>query len=76
MSSLPLLTILTFLPLLGGLLVVSLGEKRRPCVRWLSLGVSLGALALTFVLCHRFDPASGDLQFQERHSWIPALGVE
>jgi NADH-quinone oxidoreductase subunit M len=23
-----------------------------------------------------FDPASGGLQFQERHSWIPALGAE
>ncbi len=25
---------------------------------------------------HRFDSASGDLQFQERHAWIPTLGVD
>ena len=28
------------------------------------------------MLWHRFDSASGGLQFQERHAWIPALGVE
>jgi NADH-quinone oxidoreductase subunit M len=28
------------------------------------------------VLWHYFDSASGDLQFHERHRWIPALGVE
>ncbi|MGO8929227.1 MAG: complex I subunit 4 family protein [Limisphaerales bacterium] len=72
----PLLTLLTFVPIIGALAVVGLGSEQKRLARWLSLGFSLGALALTLVLWHQFDSASGGLQFQERHSWIPSLGVE
>ena len=34
------------------------------------------ALGLTLMLWHVFDAASGLLQFEERHPWIPSLGVE
>ena len=76
MNALPLLTLLTFLPFIGALMVVGLAQEKKQLARWLSLGFSLGALALALLLWHRFDSASGDLQFQERHSWIPTLGVE
>ena len=76
MNGLPLLTILTLVPLIGALVVVGLGTEQKRLARWLSLGFSLGALALALVLWHRFDSASGELQFGERHPWIPALGVE
>ena len=76
MNGLPLLSILTFVPLLGGLVVVGLGAEQKRLARWLSLGLSFAALALVLVLWHRFSSASGDLQFEERHSWIPTLGVE
>jgi len=76
MNGLPLLTILTFLPLLGGCLVVGLGSEQQRVARWVSFGWSFGALALTLVLWQHFNHTSGDLQFQERHSWIPTLGVE
>ena len=76
MNAFPLLTLLTFVPVVGALAVVGLHPEQKRLARWFSLGVSLGALALALVLWHRFDSASGDLQFQERHLWIPALGVE
>ena len=76
MNALPLLTLLTFLPFIGALMVVGLAQEKKQLARWLSLGFSLGALALALVLWHQFDSASGDLQFQERHAWIPTLGVE
>ena len=76
MTAFPLLTLLTLLPLIGGLCVIGLGSEQKKLARWLSLGFSFGALLLTLLLWHRFDPASGALQFGERHPWVPALGVD
>jgi NADH-quinone oxidoreductase subunit M len=76
MSAFSPLTLLTLLPIIGALVVVGLGAEQRRLARWLSLGFSLGALALALVLWHRFNSASGELQFGERHAWIPTLGVE
>ena len=74
MNSLPLLTLLTFLPLIGGLIVVGLGEQKR-LARGLAFTVSLLSLALAVVLWKQFDAASGEMQFVERHDWIPSLGA-
>jgi NADH-quinone oxidoreductase subunit M len=76
MNGLPLLSILTLVPLLGAIVVAGVNREQKRLARWLSLGFGLGALALTLVLWHCFDSASGDLQYQERHAWIPTLGVE
>ena len=57
-------------------MVVGLGAEQKRLARWLALGFSFGALALALVLWHQFNSASGDLQFEERHAWIPTLGVE
>lgn len=76
MNAFPLLTLLTFIPVAGALSVVGLGQEQKRLARWLALGCSLAALGLVLVLWHWFDSASGDLQFQERHAWIPTLGLE
>jgi len=76
MSDVPVLTLLTLLPLVGGSVIVGMGQEQKRLARWLALGFSLMALLLNLVLWHQFDPASGNLQFEERHLWIPTLGVE
>jgi NADH-quinone oxidoreductase subunit M len=70
-----LITILTAVPLIGALGVLGLGAKSRTLARGTALTFSFIALALTLVLWHRFNPASGELQFEELHPWIPAIGV-
>jgi NADH-quinone oxidoreductase subunit M len=75
MNGLPLLTLLTLLPLLGGLVVIGLGPENRKLARWLSLLFSGGALALTVLIWRAFNPGSGDLQFEEQYNWIPTLAV-
>ncbi len=74
MNSLPLLTLLTFLPLMGGLIVIGLGEQKK-LSRGLAFTTSLLALLLTVVIWKNFNAASGELQFIERHEWIPSLGA-
>src|SRR3979411_1298591 len=76
MNAFPLITILTAVPLIGGLGVLGLGAQNAKLARCLALSSSLIALALTLVLWHRFHPAYGGLQFEELHPWIPAIGVQ
>ena len=76
MSTFPWLTVLTALPVAGALVLLAVGSRRTNVTRWLAIAFSAAALLLVLVLWHRFDPASGVLQFQERHVWIPALNIE
>jgi NADH-quinone oxidoreductase subunit M len=76
MIAFPWITILTALPLLGALFLLALGGLGRSFVRCSALACSLTALIFTLILWHNFDSASGGLQFQERLSWIPSLGVD
>ncbi|HWV99215.1 MAG TPA: NADH-quinone oxidoreductase subunit M [Candidatus Acidoferrum sp.] len=71
----PLLSLLTFLPLAGGLVVVVFARKQPAVARRLSLGLSLAVLGLAACLWNRFNPTSAGLQFVEIHPWMPALGV-
>jgi NADH-quinone oxidoreductase subunit M len=74
-NELPILTILTLLPLVSGIIVAGLGAQRK-LARGLALASSFLSLALVLALWRSFDSASGELQFAEGpHRWIPILGV-
>jgi NADH-quinone oxidoreductase subunit M len=76
MSHLPIISILTLAPLLGGLLVIGIPSSRPRFARSLSLALSFTVLALTLWLWWEFDSASGDLQFAEQRDWITSLGIQ
>jgi NADH-quinone oxidoreductase subunit M len=73
MSSWPILSITTFLPLLGVLFIATLNGddavvKRN--ARWAALWTTLVTFALSLILVWRFDPASPEFQFVERVAWL------
>jgi NADH-quinone oxidoreductase subunit M len=76
MTGFPLISLLTLVPFIGAVLVIGIDPERRKLARWLALGFSFAGLALALMLWGRFDSASGSLQFEERHLWIPTLGVQ
>ena len=76
MNAFPWLTLLTVLPVVGAIIVLSFGGRNKNVPRWLALIFSLVALALTLSLWCHFNSASGALQFQQTAPWISALGVE
>ena len=76
MNGFPWITLLTLTPLAGALLIFLVAAKNRAVARVLAAAASGASLALTLLLWHGFNAASGALQFQERHAWIPALGVD
>ena len=78
MSGFPILTVTTFLPLLGVLLLVLLrGDEKR--VASLSRVVALAVSTVTFVvslpilLC--FDPLTAEFQFTEKYIWFESHGI-
>ena len=78
MSSWPILSLVTFLPLAGAVfcLVVN-GPKEavdRNC-RSAALLTSLATFLISLVLWLKFDVAKADFQFEEKLDWVPALGI-
>jgi NADH-quinone oxidoreductase subunit M len=77
-----LLSVLIWLPILAGVLILLLGDKRIIAGRWLALAATLATLALSIPLWTHFDATSALPQFTERLPWIPrfdawyALGVD
>ncbi len=74
----PILTILTFLPLVGALAILTVrGEEKVVAsnARWAALWTSLVTFALSLVLWFQFDRTSPDFQFVERADWLPDFGV-
>jgi NADH-quinone oxidoreductase subunit M len=75
----PILTSIVALPVIGAVLLLFVkGDEERsaPLVRNVALLVSLLVFFETLLLWMRFNPASADFQFVERHAWIPAFGIE
>src|SRR3954470_18491961 len=75
----PILSSLVALPVAGAILLLLVRgdeEQSAPLARKIALVVSLLVFAETLLLWARFNTASGDFQFVERHAWIPAFGIE
>ena len=75
MSSLPLLSLLVFLPWVGAAALALLPRMPENLQRRLALAASLSTLALTLALLDGFNPARTAPQFVERHAWIGAFNV-
>ncbi|MGQ0583606.1 MAG: NADH-quinone oxidoreductase subunit M [Reyranella sp.] len=78
MSSWPILSVVTFLPLVGAFfcLIVN-GPKEavdRNC-RSAALITSLATFLISLVLWIRFDGTKASFQFEEKFDWVPALGI-
>ena len=74
----PLLSLLTWLPLAGGLFIMTVrGDDAVVAsnARWAALWTSLIVFALSLLLWVRFDPANPGFQFQESLSWLPEFNV-
>jgi NADH-quinone oxidoreductase subunit M len=83
MTSWPILTVVTFLPLVGALFIAFLNEDEAGIrnARWVALWTTLITFVISLILVWRFDPSSSDFQFTERRPWLGgaityAMGVD
>ncbi|MDQ3583698.1 MAG: NADH-quinone oxidoreductase subunit M, partial [Pseudomonadota bacterium] len=72
----PLLSLVIWLPILGGVAVLFLADRDRANVLKLSLCIALATFALSLPLYFGFDTATHAMQLVERVPWIPAFGIE
>ena len=73
----PILSVTTFLPLIGAVFILALrgndaAIKRN--ARWVALWTTLITLELSLILAWRFDPSSAEFQFVEKTRWLAGYG--
>jgi NADH-quinone oxidoreductase subunit M len=73
MRDIGLLSVVIWLPILGGIVTLAAGDARARRARWLALLTSLLTLAACVPLYLRFTNGTARFQFIERIEWIPAL---
>jgi len=74
-SNWPLLSVLIWLPILGGALVLAVGNARAGVARWLGFAVAVLTFVFSLGLLSGFDYANPGLQFIESHAWIPSFDI-
>jgi NADH-quinone oxidoreductase subunit M len=71
----PILSVLLWLPIVGGLIVLAAGRIAPTSVRWLALLFSLVTFAISIPLWTQFDTSTAAMQFVENHPWISTFNV-
>jgi len=73
-SNWPLLSLLIWLPILGGALILAM--RNAQAARWASLAVALLTFLLSIGLLTGYDRGAAEvMQFVEQRPWIPAFGI-
>jgi NADH-quinone oxidoreductase subunit M len=72
-SNWPLLSVLIWLPILGGALILAIRDAQT--ARWASLGVAVLTFAASLFLLSGYDVSNDALQFVETRAWIPAYDI-
>ncbi len=76
MQELHLLSVLIWLPILAGIVVLVLGDRGVVLGRWIALLASIATLCASFPVLAHFDSSTAAFQFIERAPWIPAFHAE
>ncbi len=78
MQNWPLLTLVTFLPLVGVVAMLILRgatEDIARNARWIALWTSLVDLFIALAIWFLFDPTTADFQFVEQAAWLPQFNI-
>jgi NADH-quinone oxidoreductase subunit M len=77
----PFLTVITFLPLVGGIAILFFPKALTSTIRWTAFGIAATNLVLALILMLIYSQSNvsadllGTFLFNERLTWISALGI-
>ncbi len=71
-----ILTIVTFFPLAGALLLLPFDRENKTIFMKGATWIAFLDFLLSLPLFFKYDVTRGGFQFEERASWIPAIGVQ
>ncbi|HET8628991.1 MAG TPA: NADH-quinone oxidoreductase subunit M [Thermomicrobiales bacterium] len=75
MNGVPLLSIITYLPLLGAVILFAVPRLSAAAARWVALVTSLVTLVVSLLLLTGGAPGTAQMQFVEDVNWLPGVGV-
>ncbi len=75
LSELPLLSLVIWFPILGGIAVLFVGDENPGRAKALALTVAILSFLISVPLYSSFDATTAAMQFQEFVPWIPAFSV-
>ena len=70
-----LLSVITFLPLMGGLLILLIPKERESWLKGVATFTTFAVLVISALLLIQFQPAAKGFQWEEKISWIPPINV-
>jgi NADH-quinone oxidoreductase subunit M len=74
-TQLPLLSLLIWLPIFGGLLTFLLGDRRAGTAKLVALAVTLLSFVLSIQLYLGLDKSLATMQFVEQLAWLPSFNI-
>jgi len=74
-ADLPLLSMVIWTPVIGGILVLAAGDQRAELARQVALAFAIVTFVFSLPLFGSFDVSTAEMQFVERASWIPTFNV-
>ncbi len=75
LSELPLLSLVIWFPILGGIAVLFVGDENPARAKALALTVAILSFIISIPLFSSFDATTAAMQFQEFVPWIPMFSV-
>jgi NADH-quinone oxidoreductase subunit M len=75
LAGLPLVSLITFLPLLGAIVIAFTPSGRPNIARYTALGFALLAWVVSLALLMSFVAKNHDPQFVESQAWVPMFGI-
>jgi NADH-quinone oxidoreductase subunit M len=71
----PIISTITFLPLLGALVIFFWAGASANATRQIALWASIGSFVASLVMLAGFDPDESGMQWTEHMTWLPDVGV-
>jgi NADH-quinone oxidoreductase subunit M len=70
-----LLTYLLLTPIIGSILILFIKDNQVKIIRWVGLGVSLIAFAISMLIYSQFDSSFSTFQFIHKVQWVESLNI-
>jgi NADH-quinone oxidoreductase subunit M len=68
------LTLMTFFPVLGVLVILFINSEQKNAIRWTALVTSLITFVISLWMFNQFDASNPDLQLEAKYPWIQVAG--
>ncbi len=75
-SDFPIVSLITFLPLAGAIVVAFLPGSRPNLARYTALGFALAAWVASLILLVGFTPGRPGFEYIDQQAWVPLFGIQ